>query len=136
MKIKRQALIEIIQRRLCEVEDDREKRYVQAVKDWQTAENKYVEQTANAWLDFSRVIQDKVGRGELLTRDDIPATIKISSSWNGLEFFDKKKPLPPTPHEVETHLRRLVELLKNSTDIEVSTHALEKAGFPIGRVLK
>lgn len=136
MKIKRQALIEIIERRLREIEDDREKRYVRAVKDWQTAENEYVERTANAWIDFSRTIQDKIGRGELLTQDDIPQMIKNTGTWPGLKFFDSRKPISPTPHETETHLRRLVELLKNSTDIEVSTHALEKAGFPIGRVLK
>lgn len=136
MKIKRQALIEIIQRRLREVEDDREKRYNNAVKAWQDVEREYDKRTANAWLEFAVTIQEKVGSGELITREDIPKEIKSNGAWSGLDIFDKKKPTPPTPREEERHLHLLVEFLKNSTDIEVSTHSLEKSGFPLGRVLK
>lgn len=137
MKIKRQALIEILQRRLLEWENDREQRYNKAVKEWQAAEREYDKRTANVWLDFAATIQRKISAGKLVTRDDIPEEIKSSGSWTGLlEFFDKKKPMTPTPRAEEELLRRLIEILKNSTDVEVSTYALEKMGFPLGRVIK
>lgn len=136
MKIKREALITILQNRLRAWEDDRKQRYNTAVKDWQAAEREYDKRTANVWLDFAATIQRKIGEGKLVAREDIPKEIKTNGSWTGLELFDKKKPTPPTPRDEETQLLRLIEILKNSTDDEVSTYALEKLGFPLGRVLK
>lgn len=136
MKIKREALIGLIQKRVQAWETDREQRYQKALNDWRDAEIEYDKRTANAWLDFADIIRRKIGDGKLITRDDIPREIKSHGSWSGLEIFDKKKPASPTPREEETQLLRLIEILKNSTDDEVSTYALEKLGFPIGRVLK
>lgn len=136
MKINRQALIEIVKTRLNEWEIDRERRHEQAVREWTTAKLTYDKHTANAWLEFAITIQRRISEGKLITRDDIPKEIKTRGSWTSLKIFDEKRPLLPTPSDNERQLRRLIELLKNSVDEEVSTYSLEKLGFHLGRVLK
>ena len=98
-------------------------------------EREYVRVTHDAWKTFADRITVILENGGVPTRDDIPKAIH-SGNLSSLKFFEKRKPLAPTPSEEELQLRRLITILKNSTDIEVSTYALEKMGFPLGRVIK
>lgn len=136
MKIKRQLLIETLQTRLDEREKLRLNRHTAAVNSYNAEERRYAESTHEAWKSFADRIHYVLGRGGLVTPEDIPKAISDGSLRGGLKFFRKGEPLPPTPTEEELLLRRLIEILKNSTDVEVSTYALEKMGFPLGRVLK
>lgn len=136
MKIKRQSLIELLQTRLDEREKYRLNRHANALQSHDEAEVEYVTQTHAAWLDFAEQIRTTVMNGGIPRPSDIPKAISDGSLRGGLKFFSKNPPLLPTASEEELNLRRLIEVLKNSTDDEVSTYALEKMGFTLGRILK
>ena len=136
MKIKRQSLIEILQTRLDEREKYRLSRHASALQSHDEAEREYAHSTYEAWGEFAHQILKTLERGGLPAPSDIPKAISDGSLRGGLKFFNKNKPLLPTASEEELLLRRLITILKNSTDVEVSTYALEKMGFPLGRIIK
>lgn len=134
MKVNRVALINILQKRLDALERRAAERFMIGLEKHAERERKYYDETLDAWREFARTITDRVDeKGGFVQSSDIPQ--RIRSGLGGLFFFTDKKPDAPTATHSERQLARLIEILKNSSDDEVSTYALEKMGFPIGRVL-
>lgn len=135
MKINRVELIQILEKHIKTSQDDRQKRYENAVREWEQAAEKHFARTSEAWYDFAEVIRRKIAISENVTPDDVPKDIKSGSY--GINFFTaKRKPLDPTPTEQERQITTLINVLKQTTDDQVSTYSIEKMGFSLGRILK
>lgn len=138
MKIKRQELIKIIEQRLAGAEKFRHDQHEKLVTKYDEALAEYTVRTHDAWLDFARAVFKRVEQHGVVVADDIPRPIRAGGlGGGGLRLFDDRPPRKRndiTPEE--RLLRTLLEVLKQTTDETVSTHALEKMGFPLGRVLR
>ena len=135
MKINRLKLIEIIKTKLDTIEADRLRRYELAVQVHRDAERKYFEDTRADWATFAQTIERTLSQGKIMRASSMPSGLQSRMS-SSMRFFDGKPPVAPQPHEQEAQLRTLISVLEQSSDEEVSTHALEKIGFPLGRILK
>lgn len=136
MKINREKLISLIDTEIERLKQLTADSYARRIKDAEREVATYVKNTSAGWEEFAQRIMTAVAAGNPVTSDLIPPTIKERGSRTYVRAFEvqviRPGEMPPQVNELEM----LKKILEASTDDEVSTYALEKQGFPLGRVLK
>jgi hypothetical protein len=87
----------------------------------------YLERTTEPWREFMNTIRRRLNKGEPITSDDIPNALKGSYTGGHVAVFSNTPPDQYEPHVV--HLHTLMELLRATTDEEISTASLERMGL-------
>jgi hypothetical protein len=143
MKINRLQLITIIQSEITRLQDRARARHDAHREREDTAAQRYVEETREGWREFTLRIRNRVNDGLPVTYDDVPEALRARGViMRGIRFFDNRPADVPVPAIFNPDtvpgvppLTTLRGVLAASDDDDVSTYALEKMGFPLGKTL-
>lgn len=134
MKIARAQLMQLVKDEIKECEKHRAERDALAREKHRKNEQAYIERYAVAWQSFIDNVQMCLSTGKPITTNDVPLALRDYRSHPELFTPSKCAAMAPSPREVELH--GLLKILDAVLDNEVSTYALEKMGFRMGRMLK
>lgn len=133
MKIKRIQLIALVNKRITEVEADNARRASDDENRRERQRIAYVSDTSEHWEEFARRILDTVIDDKPITNNLVPRQIKGHYS-DGLRFWDPR--VPALSLTSTRDLKTLLTFLEVTVDDEINTTALERQGFPLGKVLR
>lgn len=133
MKIKRTRLIELVNKRIAEIETDNARRKLVDEENRERQRLAYIGETSEHWEEFARRILDTVIDDKPVTTELVPRRLK-GHYVEGLRFWDDRRPAPAMASTRD--LRTLAAFLEVALDDEINTTALERQGFPLGKVLR
>jgi hypothetical protein len=135
VKISRLKLIELIDVEVTRRERLADEELTRATARQSDERERYRVATQVAWRTFAQRIIERVNADEAVTSADVPRALTDGGRRTyGISLYhDIDEPRRANPRTAD--LRRLRELLQASLDEEISTYALEKQGFSLGRVL-
>lgn len=134
MKISRGQLITLINVELASLATRRERSDESTRESYRRAAETYVGSYAEEWYEFAQTIRERIAQRLPITKAEIPT--RLREYGDRLNLFGQSVPTPMRPFEREDELRSLLKMLETVVDDEISTHALEKMGFRMGRLLK
>jgi hypothetical protein len=112
-----------IQRRLDQAAD----RHAKSTAAFEERRAAYLDRTAEPWREFMNTIRRQLRAGEPITSDDIPNALKGSYTGGHVAVFNDTRPDQAEAHVAPLHT--LMELLRATSDDEISTTALERMGL-------
>lgn len=133
VKIKRQKLIDLLKVEIHRREVAAKEQHEKSVTRQREDTNAYVRRTADAWQTFARSITVAVGGREPVTWDDVPHELR--SYRDGYVEVHRPRPVDANVDDAD-QLRALLAVLEATEDEVISTYALEKMGFVLGRTLR
>jgi hypothetical protein len=134
MKINRLQLIGLVNDEITRREKKAAEWNAKRLEHRTAAQLTYRTETEDAWERFAQRILRRIENGDVVTADDRPAELRGWSTesvrfWRE-ETLNWNQPITANVGDL-VHLRRVLEA---SADDEVSTYALQKQGFSLGRV--
>lgn len=136
MKISRQKLITLIDKEITRLQQIVTDNHNQKVRDATRQATEYTERTSAAWELFAQRIGVALVSGNPVTSDLVPPELRDRYDKSHVRVFETRVISQAAQHPRVVELNTLKNVLEASTDEEISTYALEKQGFPLGRVLK
>lgn len=133
MKIKREGLLTLVREEIDRLEAEERRRQEREAYRADEARECYVRATTEHWRTLANRLRRAVTAGHAVTYDLVPEQLR-SRHGDTLPFYRPSREVQP--REVGAELRTLLRVLEVVEDEYVTTTALERNGFTLGRVLR
>jgi hypothetical protein len=129
VKFQRTVLIDQVNTEIARRQQAIAERNAKAQQEHEQRRSEHVEATSAAWQTLAATIRKRVSKGLPVTDEDIPTELRNGRGGYVRTFSDRE----PGERVANTQaLTTLLDLLKASTDDEVTDTSLQRMGFRMG----